>query len=311
MRRHTLVLGLVLVFGTACGQEPSANPDHVAVDGGELVVYATEYPVAFFAERLTAGVGRVVCPVPEGEDPIHWEPPREVLEDFRSATLVVTNGAGFARWIENASLPESRLVRTADGFGDEFLHYEERTHSHGPGGAHTHSGVDPHTWLDPVNARRQAGAIAEALLARLPEHRAPIQANLEALNADLEGLEAEWRSIDGALEGLTLLANHPAYDYLLRRFGWSATNLDLDPEADLADEQLAQVRGALVAGTRHVMFWESEPLPEVRARLMSDFDMRSVVVPPAEVLSESERNAGEDYLSLQRSAIARLRAALE
>ena len=313
MRRHALLLALALAACGACRPAPSpraTNDASTDAEGGELVVYATEYPVAYFAERLVAGLGRVVCPVPEGEDPIHWEPTRDVLDDFRAASLVVTNGAGFARWIENASLPESRLVRTADGFQDEFLHFEVRTHSHGPGGEHTHSGLDPHTWLDPVNARRQAEAIAEALAARLPSERARIDANLAELRSDLEALEAEWRTLDGPLEGVTLLANHRAYDYLLRRFGWAATSLDLAPDAAPTAEALADVRGARVEGTRHVMLWESEPRAEVRARLASELGVESVVVPPAEILSAKEREAGEDYLGLQRAAIDRLRAAL-
>ena len=37
-------------------------------------------------------------------------------------------------------------------FSDEFLVVKGVTHSHGAGGAHTHDGVDGHTWMDPILA---------------------------------------------------------------------------------------------------------------------------------------------------------------
>ena len=309
--KNALLLGLTLLVGTGCGADPSAEPRDAAVRSGEVVVYATDYPSAFLSGRLIAGVGRVECPIPPDADPIHWEPSRDVLLEFRAATLVVTNGAEFVRWIENASLPENRIVRSANGFRSDFLHGEEQTHSHGPGGTHTHAEVNPYTWLDPVNARRQAATIARALTDRLPDSAARIEENLGALEADLEDLQTEWRGLDEELREVNLMTSHPTHDYLLARFGWTARVLELDAAAALTEDSISQVRSALRADGPNLLLWDAAPLHEPRTRLRDELGVRSLVVPALTVRSKAQRENGDDYLGLQRAAIARIRSALE
>ena len=307
MKRLSILCALALAVGCDGGTESSAT----ARRSEGPVVYTTMYPVAWLTERLVGSAVDVVCPVPEDADAIFWEPPRDVLEAYRAADLVVANGAEFAKWLANASLPESRLVRSADGFADEFLRFETTTHSHGPGGDHTHEGVDGHTWVDPENARRQARAIAAALSARWTEHADAFAANLTALEADLDRLATAWRELDAALQAANLICSHPAYDYLLRRYGWSATNLDLDPDAPLDAAARSAVREAVDGARPNVLIWESEPGPATRDALAAELGVASVVVSPVEVLAAADRAAGRDYLSIQLAAIDALRATLE
>jgi len=303
MRRTLLMLGLL----AGCN-------DTEAVTAGSTdrpVVYTTMYPVTWLTERLAGGALDVVCPVPEDADAIFWEPPRDVLAAYRAADLVVANGAGFAQWLERASLPESRLVRAADGLTSELLHFEETTHSHGPAGDHTHAGIDGHTWVDPVNAKEQARAIAAALSLRFADELPELEADLARLESDLDRLLEAWRELVPRLREVRLLCSHPAYDYLWRRLGLTATNLDLDPEALFTERARAAVTAALASDRRNVLIWESAPLPATRTALAAELDVVSVTVSPVEVLPAAARAAGNDYLSIQLVQIARLGAALE
>jgi len=63
-------------------------------------------------------------------------------------------------------LPQSKMVNTSAKFKDQYITAEEViTHSHGPGGEHSHASVIFTTWLDFSQAVEQAKAVKDALIA--------------------------------------------------------------------------------------------------------------------------------------------------
>jgi zinc transport system substrate-binding protein len=298
--RHAMAALLLLPAFAACG-----GADETEAAELDPVLRAAAYPVAYLAERVAGDVLAVECPVPEDAHPITWQPSRDDLAAFQRATLIVINGANFEQWPATASLPTSRLVDTSRPFEKRLLTYETLTHSHGGGGEHTHEGIDGHTWLDPLQAKAQAGAIRDALQRARPDSAAEIEANFAALAVDLDALDARLR----ALGEPQLVCSHPAYNYLARRYGWEVTNFDLDPDAPLSEDDLARLAAARDASGARVVLWESEPLPETVARL-TELSLRCVLFSPAEVQSAAQRAAGVDYLAIMQANVQRLADAL-
>jgi zinc transport system substrate-binding protein len=177
------------------------------------------------------------------------------------------------------------------------------THSHGPAGEHSHDGVDGHTWVDPLNAAEQAAMLAERMAEAWPEHAVAMRKNAAGLEADLRALHARLQEID--VSGVTLLASHPAYNYLARRLGWVVTGFDLDPQAAIDGETSSDLMAKLVevdAGDRPVvMLWESSPADAAITRLRQ-MGIASVLFNPAETAGSSDG----DYLAVMSANIDRL-----
>jgi zinc transport system substrate-binding protein len=268
---RTLFAALILL--AACGDEPKvAAPERV----GPPVVYTSFYPVTYFTERIAGDLVKVVCPLPPDADPIFWQPGPDVVRAYQEADLIVLNGAQFEKWALTTSLPENRVVRTADGFSGEWVKFEHAmTHKHGPAGeTHSHEGIDGHTWLDPNLAKRQAAAIRDALGRLLPADAAALNANYDALAKDLDALDALYRALPTA--GKTIVTTHPAWNYPARRYGWKLVNQS-DAEGD-------------------VRLWEGEP----------------ETAGPTEVsFSPCEQPGESDYLAAMKANLGRLKAALE
>ena len=95
MKRHMIAafIACPLLCMTGCGSDEPDQPAQAKKDTSENVVLTTFYPTAYFARRISGGLVPVDCPVPEGEDPIFWQPERSVLERYRNAKLIVLNGA--------------------------------------------------------------------------------------------------------------------------------------------------------------------------------------------------------------------------
>jgi zinc transport system substrate-binding protein len=62
-----------------------------------LVVYAVNYPLQYFAQRIAGDYAEVVLPVPTGVDPAFWQPDAAGIGGFQRADVILLNGAGYAK----------------------------------------------------------------------------------------------------------------------------------------------------------------------------------------------------------------------
>jgi zinc transport system substrate-binding protein len=288
------------VFGCA-NTEPAQQPTKPEIS-------TTFYPTTYMTKRIAGNLATITCPLPTDEDPITWMPDSATIAAYQQADLVIVNGADFEKWVAKVSLPPSRIVNTAAPLADSFVRFKTAiSHSHGPAGRHDHTGIDGHTWLDPQNAKIQAAEIRNALIKLLPDHADKLNTNYAALAADLDALDASLAQLAKQLKDRSPLASHPAYNYLARRYEWNITNLDLDPEVELSDETIANMRKQIeqIAPRPKVILWEQQPIAAVIGRLENDLGLASVVFSPCE-----QAPAKGDYLSAMHDNIKRLQAAL-
>jgi len=295
VNRISVVALLVAVFGVGCGREDPSSKARI----GKPVVYTTFYPTKYFAERIGGDLVRVVCPVPVNEDASFWMPDRETVRAYQEADLVVVNGAEFAKWVQKVSLREHRIVNTAKPLADELITFEHATvHSHGTAGDHAHEGLDGHTWVDPVNAAVQAYEIRKALAKRFPEHGPAFEKGFAALAADLDALDKKLGAYQAACADQPLLASHPAFNYVARRYGWNIANLNLDPGEMPSDEVIQAIETTLREHPAKFLVWEAFPSRAIADRLEEELGLTSIEFSPCELLSEEDLACGKDYLNV-------------
>ena len=272
----------------------------------KLLVYAVNYPLAYFAGRIGGDAVRVELPVPGEVDPAFWTPEAESILAFQRADLILLNGAGYAGWVRNATLPASRMVDTSRGFEDRFIVVEsDVTHSHGPEGAHTHGETAFTTWLDPALAVAQAAAVREALIAARPTGEASFQGGYAALEADLLTLDGALEELAAGLSDQPILASHPVYQYLARRYGLNLEAVMWEPDAMPTPSQWQELAHGLEAHPARWMIWEGEPLVASMARL-EEMSVGSVVFDPCGNVPDEG-----DYLTVMRRNVQALAAVFE
>ncbi len=308
--RHLAVMLAVGLSMAAASRGEDLAPQTPAPEG-RLKIYTTFYPTTYFAERIGAGSVAVVCPCPAGVDPAWWMPDDKIVQAYQQADLIIINGASFEKWLDKVTLPESRLVDTTRPLADEFIMLSDAvTHSHGPRGTHSHAGIDGHTWLDPVNAKIQAGQIKEALVKRLPDHRSTFEQGYAALASDLDALNSRLKALTANVADQTLLNSHPAYNYLARRYGWRVKYFHLDPATMPDSATLSEIGVFLEHQPAKYLLWESEPSAEIAARLREVHGLESIVWSPCESLEAKRIEDGEDFLSVMNANVDRLQKAL-
>jgi len=281
----------------------AAEVDAVA-EADALVVFTTNYPLAYFAGRIGGERVRVEFPAPPGIDPAYWTPAADVISAYQGADLILLNGAGYEGWVSKTSLPESKLVNTSSGFEELYVVAEEAVvHTHGPEGEHEHENVAFTTWLDPQLAIEHARAIRDVLAERLPGTEAELQAGFEALEADLTELDARLEAWAAGLSGQELLASHPVYQYLARRYELNLKSVHFEPDQAPTAGEWRDLASLMQGHSADWMLWEGRPLDETSARLASDFGIGSVVFAPT-----GNRPASGDYLDAMRANVEALEA---
>ena len=266
-----------------------------------LMVYTVNYPLQYLAERIGMEHVRAVYPGPADADPAFWTPTAKDIKAYQQADLVLLNGADYAKWTSKVSLSRARTVNTSVAFRDEYIEIKESaTHSHGPGGEHSHTGTAFTTWLDPVLATMQARAIRDALTRKRPALKDAFEQNYQQVAQELRALDASISAIVAKQPRQPLLASHPVYQYLARRYNLNLQSVTWEADTMPAESQWQAIAELLSEHPARRMLWEAQPLAEIEQRL------RSLAVHGAVFNPCATRPAEGDYLSVMHRNIQNL-----
>lgn len=223
-------------------------------------VAVANYPLKYFVERLAPEQVEILYPVPADEDPAFWKPTDQQIASYQSADLILMNGATYSKWAEKATLPRAKQVDTSATFKKQFIVIANATtHSHGPGGEHSHAGTAFTTWIDFQQAIAQAEAVRNALTKKLPAAKNEIESRFSTLRGELEALDARLLAVGKKLGQQPLVASHPVYHYFARRYGLNLKSVLWEPEEVPTDAQMAELQKLLASHPAKWMIWEGEP----------------------------------------------------
>jgi zinc transport system substrate-binding protein len=246
----------------------------------KLIVYTTNYPLTYFAERIGGEHINVIFPAPSDIDPVFWTPDAATVKEYQKADLIILNGAGYEKWAKKVSLPMLRTVDTSKALKDSLVHIDTNvTHSHGPGGDHSHGGTAFTTWLDFSHAAIQAEAIYKALVRRLTSQKDYFATNLAALKNELLVLDEQMMKIGERLNRTPLLASHPIYQYLARHYNLNVEMMMWEPDEYPDSAEWNNFQKVLKDHPAKWMIWEGEPLKESSQRL-KELGIESLVFAP-------------------------------
>ena len=281
--KTVLSLLLPLLLLAACKPASDAPKASASAKSGKPQVYVANYPLKYFAERIGGDAIEVKFPAPGDEDPVFWQPDDAAVAGFQSADLILMNGATYSKWAEKGTLPQSKLVDTSAAFKAQFIEIKaDATHSHGPGGEHSHSGTAFTTWIDFQQAIQQAEAVTKALTKFAPDSAK----NFTALKADLETLDARLVAVGKRLANAPLVASHPVYHYFARRYALNVRPILWEPETVPDDKAMEEVKGILATHPAKWMIWEGDPAKESVAKLEA-IGVKSVTFDPCGNVPES------------------------
>ncbi|MDN3649823.1 zinc ABC transporter substrate-binding protein [Reinekea marina] len=131
---------------------------------------------------------------------------------LKSTIVQLFDENGLTGYEHGLKLLENRpsLFPQQEGLHDDHdSHDEHDAHEHG----HDHGQLDPHFWLDPLNAIAFSKAVAEQLIQLDPSHKDNYEANLKQLIIDLNILNRNIHVETAGLKTKPFIVFHDGFQY--------------------------------------------------------------------------------------------------
>jgi zinc transport system substrate-binding protein len=270
---------------------------------GRLSVVASFYPVAEAASRVGGSLVSVNNLTTPGVEPHDLELTPRQLGEIADADVVLYLGGGFQPAIEDA-------VGDASGDVVDVARGVDRLPV---GAADAGEGLtsDPHVWLDPVAYRRIVGTVAAALSRAQRADAARFERNADAFGSELAALDDAFGAGLASCERDVVVTSHAAFGYLTARYGLRQEAISgLSPDAEPTPQRLDHLRAIVEREGVTTIFTEELVSPRVAETLARETGATTEVLDPLESLTPDEVAAGQDYLSVMRSNLSKLEAAL-
>lgn len=276
-------------------------------NGKKISIVATFYPLQDFAESVGGDEVTVQSIVPAGTEPHDYEPtPQDIVSAYQ-ADVFLLNGGGIDAWAEKIRPELERrgvaVVQMSEVVSLLLASVEAEGET---------DTLDPHFWLDPVWAQKEAEALRDALTLRDPERAEVYTRNMERFIALLADLDTAYREGLRQCEFHTIVTSHDAFAYLAKRYGFETIPISgISPESEVSPRALAEIAVAVRSlGLRHI-FFETLSSPKVAETLAEEVGAQTLVFNPLEGLTEEDRQAGKNYLSVMYENLSNLQTALQ
>ncbi len=180
--------------------------------------------------------------------------------------------------------------------GDDHKDDDHKDHDHKDD--HDDHGMDPHVWLDPVNAKALVHEIAEALVAADPGNAAKYEANAKMLMAKLDALIVDVSTELEPVKSKGFVVFHDAYHYFEKRFGLKASGtITVSPESIPGARRVVEIREKIGKLGVACVFAEPQFEPKLVSTVLEGSNAKSGVLDP---LGASLKDGPNLYFELIR-----------
>jgi zinc/manganese transport system substrate-binding protein/manganese/iron transport system substrate-binding protein len=217
-------------------------------------------------------------------DPHDFESSPADLVALAEAKVVVRNGAGLEPWLDDA-------IDSSD-FGGTVVDTSSRVPLRRTDGSEIPPGqltaddarsgaVDPHIWQDPRNAELMVAAMRDAFVAADPRDAGVFRSDTVRYLAVLAALDARVARSIATLPATnrTVVTNHDAFDYYLRRYGLTFVGSiipSFDTSAELSGKSLDDLVARIRAQHVRAVFSETSLPPRTAQTVAREAGVRVV-----------------------------------
>jgi zinc transport system substrate-binding protein len=269
---HLSALVAIATLGAAFAQSPSPE---------KLQVVTSFLPIQSHTLAIVGDKADVKQLLGKDTGPHDFQLSPADVKTLSDADLLIINGAGIEEWlgelIKKSGNKNLVVVDTSKGIklvespeeieiGHDHTHVLDREHSHSHG-----DGANPHIWLDPVIAKKQAANIADALQKADPSNASAYAENGKVYEAKLATLDSDYRSTLAPLPNKNLVTFHDAFPYLAARYKLNYVGAISEfPEKDPTPKQLAALVDKIRSLKVGVLFAENGYAPGLLKKIAAE-----------------------------------------
>lgn len=285
----------------------------------KLQVVTTLFPLYDFARIIAGDRAEVSMLLPPGMEPHSFEPkPNDIIRISQSGLFIYTNPY-MEPWaekiIKGIDRQQLRVVNAGQGatyvkVSAEDGHDHE---AHAAKGVDGHAdGMDPHIWLDFVNAGLIVNNILAGFVAADPINAPLYRDNAAKLNASLAALDQRYRDgLSSCASRAFLHGGHYTFGYLARRYGLeyrslSGVSSESEPSASSMAAMVRQIRSS---GVRY-LFAEELLSPRLSETLAAEAGVAVLMLHGAHNVGRDDVQRGIGFIGLMEQNLRNLQKGL-
>lgn len=297
------ILVAIIIVATLAGLYFSNNGG--TSSSSKLNVVATFYPLYDFAQNVGGDKVSVSILVPETTDVHDFEPTPSSLFAVSNAQVLIYNGAGLEPWIKSivTSAGNSKLIQVDTSQGIQLLPVPSQFQIN-------NQTIDPHVWLDPLNAKQQVNNILQGLIKADPADSQYFTQNANAYEAKLDELNIQ--AINATTNTATkyFVTFHEAFAYFANQYNVTQLPILGPFEEEPSPADIQNVVNAINQYHLKYVGYESLENQAIPNSIRSETNATLINMNPIEGLAPQEKAAGDTYITLMQQDINNIQLAL-
>jgi len=291
---------LLILFGFCCCSFFGCEAEEKIVkDESKLQVYTSFYCVYDFVSKIGGDKVQVYNLVPNGTEPHNWEPTAGDILGLKNADVFFYNGGGMESWTDKVmDLVKGENVRCVClSEGIELIGGDE--------------GADPHIWLDPKNAQKEAEIIKTALIMADPNNEDYYNQKYKDFSDKISKLDSDFKAAVLDKKDKTIVVAHQAYGYLCKAYGLRQLAIEgLSADSEPSPAKMAEISEFVKNNNVKVIFFEELLATKAASVISEETGAKLLVLNPFEGLTQQEADNGDDYFSIMRKNLENIKQAL-
>lgn len=308
-----LILAVILIFTTTgCSKDTARIKDNNvnSVDEGNLKIFTTFYPMYYITKEIVQDKADIINMIPAGVEPHDWEPTLKTMAELQNSDIFIYNGAGMERWaekvIKNLDPQKTKIVEASKGI--ELIKGEEKENH----GDHDDGNYDPHVWVSPMNLKKEAQNVLNAIIEKDGENEAFYKENYNKLADSLDKLDSDIREVAKGFKGNIIVTSHEAFGYFAKEYGLIQIPIrGISPEQEPSPAKLAEIVKLCKKNNIKYVFVEKFVNPKFSKTIADEINGEVLTLNAAHGLTEEELKAGQDYITIMYENLESLKKALE
>lgn len=301
MNKLLLIIGIIILLGGGfyvLKQQQTAKPQHAKIQ-----IYASFYPLYFFASQIGGEKASVNNVTPAGSEPHDFDPTAQDIAKIEKSDLLLLNG-GVESWgdkiKENLKGTNVTIVVAGDGLLSKQLVENGQNVK------------DPHVWLNPVLAKKEVAKITAGFSKVDPLNASYYQDNEKKLDTQLDQLDGQFKKGLANCQNKDIVTSHEAFAYLADRYGLHQIAIaGLSPDAEPSAKQLADVSDFAKKNHVNYIFFESLVSPKLSQTIAQEIGAKTLVLDPLEGIPQDKIKQGENYFTVMNQNLHNLQTALQ
>ncbi len=295
---------VVLVIAGALIALKAVVEPKVSLDLEKKSVNTSFYPLYFFTTEIGGDKVQVTNITPAGAEPHDYDPTPQEIAGIESSPLLILNGANLEAWgsriTEELEGKGKVVVIAGEDLADQKIEEDGEIIR------------DPHVWLSPVLAKKEADKILDGLKKVDPENSSFYERNAANLKIKLDKLDNDYKQGLKSCKRKDIVTSHAAFSYLGGAYGLSqVTVTGISPDEEPSSKQLAEVSKLAKAGNVKYIFFESLVSPKLSETIADEIGAQTLVLDPIEGVSPEDMQAGRNYITIMEDNLKNLKIALE